>query len=149
MPTYIHLANFVFDKAIIEKKYKGGCAQFRIDWGIEGENYHQEDDELFSIARMNIDELNIDNLTDAGLDVNDDITFSNDFVPISRYGGAFWKTDWLAENGIFAWHKNAKQTQIDRAKYIGGEITMDKIDELADQGVYVMDTIKTGNNDRE
>ena len=43
MPTYIHLANFVFDKKTIAQKYKGGCAQFRIDWNIEGENHHQEE----------------------------------------------------------------------------------------------------------
>ncbi|MFT6167759.1 MAG: hypothetical protein ACJASF_002460 [Vicingaceae bacterium] len=46
-------------------------------------------------------------------------------------------------------HKNAKQTQIDRARHIGEKMTMDKIDELAEQGVYVMDTIKTGNNEGE
>jgi hypothetical protein len=98
---------------------------------------------------MNIDELNIDNLTDAGLDVNDNITFSNDFVPISRRGGALWKTDWLEENGIFAWHKNAKQTQIERARHIGEKMTMDENEAAAKQGVYVMDTIKTGHNDGE
>lgn len=147
MPTYIHLANFVFDKAIIEKKYKGGCAQFRKDWNITGENYHQEDDELFSVAAMNIDEIDMDALTAAGLEVNEDLSFSNDFVPISRYGSAHWKSDWLAQNGTFAWHKNAKQAQIDRAKFIGEEMTMDKIDELAEQGIDVMDTIKTGNNE--
>jgi hypothetical protein len=68
---------------------------------------------------MNIDELKIDNLTDAGLDVNDDITFSIDFVPISRYYGVFGKINWLEENGIFLWHKNAKQTQIYRVRCIG------------------------------
>ena len=37
--------------------------------------------------------------------------------------------------------------QIDRAKYIGEEITMDKIEALMDQGISVMDTIKTGYNE--
>lgn len=149
MPTYIQLANFVFDKKAIAKKYKGGCAQFRKDWKIEGENFHQEDDELFAVAAMNIDEIDIAKLTAAGLEVNEDLSFSNDFVPISRYGGAHWQTDWLEANGTFAWHKNAKQAQIDRAKFIGEEMTMDKIDELAEKGIEVMDTIKTGNNEGE
>lgn len=75
--------------------------------------------------------------------------FSNDFVPISRYGGPLWEMDWLESNGIFAWHKNAKPAQIARAKYIGEEMTMDKIDELAEQGIDVSDTIKSGNNEGE
>ena len=149
MPTYIHLANFVFDKKTIAEKYKGGCAQFRIDWKIEGENHHQEDDELFSVACMNIDELDIQRLTDAGLAINEDLSFSNDFVPITRYGGVHWETDWLEANGTFAWHKNGKARQIERAKYIGGKMLIDEIEALANHGISVMDTIKTGYNEGE
>ena len=35
MPIYIHLANMIVDKKIVDKKYHGGCNQFRIDWDID------------------------------------------------------------------------------------------------------------------
>ncbi|NJN25518.1 MAG: hypothetical protein HC819_05920 [Cyclobacteriaceae bacterium] len=55
MPIFIHLANLVFEKNILEAKYFGGCEQFRIDWNIACSEVHQEDDELFSLSAMNID----------------------------------------------------------------------------------------------
>ena len=67
-------------------------------------------------------------------------------MAISRYGGALWQTDWLESNDIFVWHKAAKASQIERAKHISTEMFMDEIDKLMEQGIYVMDTIKSGHN---
>ena len=81
---------------------------------IAGE-YNQEDDELFGVARMNADEFDIEKLIQGGLEYNEDTENSNDFVIITRYDGALWQTDWLDNNGIFAWHSNCIQEQKDRA----------------------------------
>ena len=59
MPIYLDLANLILDKRIIEKKYTGGIAQFRIDYINERHPMNQEDDELFSISKMNVDEFDI------------------------------------------------------------------------------------------
>jgi hypothetical protein len=143
MPVYLHLANLVFDKRIITDKYDGGCTQFKIDFEIEKSNVNQEDDELFLVAKMNMDEFDFSTLIKKGLSYNNN--FSNDFVAISRYGGAHWKTEWLKCNAIFAWHSCCSQSQKDRAVEIGEELTMDKIQELMEEGVNVFETIKTAN----
>ena len=69
MPIYIHLANMIVDKKIIDTKYYGGCNQFRIDWDIDAGIYNQEDDELFGVARMNYDEFSIKNVAQALLNI--------------------------------------------------------------------------------
>jgi len=144
MPVFLHLANLVFDKKIITHKYDGGCSQFKIDFEIEKSNVNQEDDELFLVAKMNMDEFDLSTLIKKGLSYKNN--FSNDFVAISRYGGAHWKTDWLNENGTFAWSSNCDQNQKDRAVEIGEVMTMDKIQELAEEGINVFKTIKTATN---
>ena len=143
MPVYLHLANLVFDKKTIEKKYQGGCDQFRIDWDIESNENNQEDDELFLIAAMNIQDFNIDHLTSKGLDYNGNLGFSNDFVGITRYGGLTWEANWLKENSTFAWHINCKKGQMQKAIDIGENMTVDKFQELAEKGIDVFETIKT------
>ena len=57
MPVYIHLANLFIKKSAVENKYEGGIVKFREDFFISGDNYNQEDNELFSIAKMNTDLL--------------------------------------------------------------------------------------------
>ena len=143
MPVFLHLANLVFDKNSIEKKYNGGCVQFRTDWNLANSKANQEDDELFLIAAMNIHDFNILEFKKRGIDFNNEINYSKHFVAISRYGNALWKTDWFKHNGTFAWHSNCNQEQKDRAIEIGEVMTMDKIQELAENGINVFETIKT------
>ena len=146
MPIYIHLANMIVDKKIIDTKYYGGCNQFRIDWDIDAGIYNQEDDELFGVARMNADEFDIEKLIQGGLEYKEDTENSNDFVIITRYGGALWQTDWLDNNGIFTWHSNCIQEQKDRAIYVGEIMTMQEVVDLGEKGVNVFQTIKKGTN---
>ena len=146
MPIYVHLANMIVDKKIIDKKYDGGCNQFRIDWDIDNGEHNQEDDELFGVARMNADEFDIEKLIQGGLEYHEDTENSNDFVIITRYDGALWQADWLDNNGIFAWHSKCIQEQKDRAIYIGEIMTMQEVVDLGEKGVNVFQTIKTGTN---
>ncbi|MCO4819437.1 MAG: hypothetical protein KC517_07415 [Bacteroidetes bacterium] len=146
MPIYIDLANMIVDKKIVDKKYDGGCVQFRIDWDIDTGEYNQEDDELFGVARMNADEFDIEKLIQGGLEYDEDTENSNDFVIITRYGGALWQTGWLNNNGVFAWHSNCIQEQKDRAIYVGEIMTMQEVVDLGEKGVNVFQTIKKGTN---
>jgi len=146
MPVYLDLANLVFEKRLLDQKYIGGSDQFRLDWNATNSEANQEDDELISLASMNIDDFEIDKLIKRGLEFNSDLQYSNDFVAISRYGGAHWETDWLNNNDTFAWHVNCDPKQKERAVQIGEVMTMDKIQELSDKGINVFKTIKTDAN---
>lgn len=146
MPVYLDLANLVFEKKLLDQKYFGGCDQFRLDWNIIDSEVNQEDDELISLVSMNIDEFEIEKLIENGLEFNSDLQYSNDFVAISRYGGAHWETDWLNSNETFAWHVNCDPKQKERAVHISEIMTMDKIQELYDKGIDVFKTIKTNTN---
>ena len=146
MPVYLDLANLVFEKRLLDQKYIGGSDQFRLDWNTINSEANQEDDELLSLASMNMDDFEIDKLIERGLEFNSDLQHSNDFVAISRYGGAHWETDWLNNNETFAWHVNCDAKQKERAIQIGEVMTMDKIQELGDKGIDVYKTIKTDTN---
>lgn len=143
MPVFLHLANLIFDKRLLEQKYLGGCAQFTIDWNVSASDVHQEDDELISLASMNMDEFQIDKLIERGLEFNSEESFSMDFVAISRYRGPYWETEWLKSNGTFAWHVHCQKYQSDQAKHISEVMTMDEIQKLSDKGINVFGTIKT------
>ena len=52
MPVYLDLANLIFDKKLLDQKYRGGCAQFRIDWDTMNSEVNQEDDELISLVKI-------------------------------------------------------------------------------------------------
>ena len=146
MPVYLDLANLVFEKRLLDQKYFGGSDQFRLDWNTINSEANEEDDELISLASLNMDEFEIDKLIERGLDFNSDLQYSNDFVAISRYGGAHWEADWLNNNDTFAWHVNCDPKQKERAVQIGEVMTMDKIQELGDKGINVFKTIKTDTN---
>lgn len=104
MPVYIHVYNLIINKKAIQEKYEGGLEQFRIDYKISQTLYNQEDDELFSIGRMNADELNLDKLISKGLSYDDTTHTSQDFTIIYRYGGSEWDVNWLEHDALFAWH---------------------------------------------
>ena len=147
MPVYLDLANLVFEKELLEKKYLGGCNQFRIDWNIINSKVNQEDDELISIASMNMDEFDLGTLIERGLEFDSEKQFSDDFAAISRYGGAQWENYWLNSNATFAWHVNCDPKQKERAIHIGEVLTMDKALELNNKGINVFKTIMTGINE--
>lgn len=142
MPVYLHLANLVFSKEAISTKYKGGKNQFRIDFQIGISKVNQEDDELFLIAKMNIDEFNFAELIEKGLSYDSVNNYSSDFVAITRYGGSIWSVDWLIENNTFAWHSQCADNQKEKAIEVGEKMTMDKIQELQEKGINVFETIK-------
>ena len=140
MPIYIHLANLIVPKPVIEKKYTGGADQFRTDYSIDGDNRHQEDDLLFSISRMNCDDYDLSKLVERGLDYDFKEGRSTDFTILSRYGGVLWDMDWLEYNGMFAWHINTEEEKIDMARK-RNELTMDKISEMFELGINPFKTI--------
>jgi hypothetical protein len=133
MPTYIHLANLIINKAAVEEKVDGGCDAFRKYLHERENELLQEDDELFSLTRMNYDEFNIDKLVEFGLDFDEKKFCSKDFVLIVRYGGEHWSVDWLENNTIFAWHIESDVALIEKAKKISN-MFMDEIAEMQDRG---------------
>lgn len=140
MPVFIHLANLVIPKSIVEKKYPGGVNQFRKEYKIDKENYHQEDGELFSLAAMNSSEFDIVDLIETGISYDSKTNFSEDFTIIHRYGGAEWEPSWLRHNSVFVWHKDCNPEKIKKAEEIAN-ITMDKIAEAFDRGEKPWETI--------
>lgn len=142
MPVFIHLANLILQKKTVQEKYSGGMNQFCLDFLIDAEHYHQVDNELISLAGMNCDEFDLDikRLTNFNYNVKEHN--SNDFVIISRYGGALWNVDWLQYNNSFAWHINANPEHILKAEFINSEMTMDEISDELEKGNNLFETIK-------
>jgi len=141
MPIYLHLANLIILKTAVEKKYTGGLDQFRIDYGIGEDNYNQEDNELFAIASMNTDDFDYEQLITDGLHFDEELQFSTDFTVMSRYGFFFWKTDWIEDNRVFAWHIDTNKEAIERANYIAN-LSIDYIQEKRDEGINLFETIR-------
>ncbi len=142
MPLYLHLANLIIDKQTIIKKYDGGIEQFRLDYIHEKESFNQEDDELFSITRMNEDEFDYASLASKGLQYDEAKNCSDDFVVYVRYSGMLWPVDWLEENKVFAWHRSCHPALIRKAKYVGENVTMDEVVAAFDRGENPYRTIR-------
>ena len=138
MPTFIEIANIVVPKLIIEKKFSGGIIEFKEYFGFGHGKRHQEDDELFSIAYMNLVDDDLVFLHSKGLDF--DKNKSNDFVVVFRYGGLAWEVDWLETNGTFVWHKECKKEQKQLALQIG-DMEMDEIAKAYESGEDPWQTI--------
>ena len=132
MPVYLHPANLIVNKKAVAEKYKGGIEQFRRDF--EKDNvYFTEDNELFSLARMNIDEFPEYRLVEGGLQYDHEEKSSNDYVIISRYGGQLWEVDWLEASKVYAYHKDCSMG--DRARVIQMElIRVDELKRIFDAG---------------
>jgi hypothetical protein len=79
MPTYIHLANLIINKSAIEQKVKGGCKAFREHNIFTNIELNQEDNDVFSLTRMNPDEFDTGTLQEMGLDYNEKEDTSTDF----------------------------------------------------------------------
>lgn len=129
MPVYLALASLIIDKNAIEKKYKGGIHQFRLDYFSQQSEASQEDDEIFMIARMNYDDYDLDELVKMGLEYNKETKYSNDFVIHQRYHGYLWQVDWIEDNKFYAWHINAKDELKNKAKKFG-EITLNELEKI-------------------
>jgi hypothetical protein len=135
MPVYLHIFNLIIDKQSVIEKYSGGVEQFRIDYDIPLSEINQEDDELFSLGGMDVDQFDIDRLVSSGLSFDIEKQISNDFTIIYRYGDIYWEVNWLKNNSVFAWH-------ID----VNSDLKL-KMDEISNMSMgYINQQIEKGNN---
>ncbi len=142
MPVFINLSILVIDKKAIKKKYIGGIEEFKKNYRWDEDSNNQEDDELFSIASMNSDEHEITELTSKGLSFDASSQRSDDFTIVNRYGGAEWTVSWLQHGYSFAWHIDADENFIARAKAVD-KMTMDRAAELFEEGNNPFHTIRS------
>lgn len=133
MPIYIQTFNLVINKTAVAEKYVGGIEQFRQDYNIATGNINEEDEHLFSLGRMNIDDFDIDALIENGLHYDDVNLRSDDFTIAQRYGGLTWEVNWLQSNDAFVWHNNTNINAIGKAQKIGNA-TMNEIEAMFDNG---------------
>ena len=140
MPIYIELQNLIVPKEVLKTKYKGGIEQFRKWFEENTGTASSEDNELFSIARMNDCGEDIVDLIDNELDYNTENQNSDDFSWVARYGGEAWETSWLESNGVFAWHKDSHPEKVKLAQEIA-ETHIDDIKEAMERGENPLDTI--------
>jgi hypothetical protein len=141
MPVYLYNFNLIIPKKTVSEKYTGGIEQFEMDYEIFTSDINTEDDELFSLAQMNIDGFDIEELVQNGLTYDEDNQRSDDFVIIYRYGDDPWSVDWIKHNRVFAWHINANKKTIEKVHEIC-EMTMDEIVEQAEKGNNLFTTIE-------
>ena len=130
MPTYIHLANLIINKSALEQKVKGGCAAFREHKIFTNIELNREDNDVFSLTRMNPDEFDTGTLQEMGLDYNEIEDKSTDFTMVTRYGGVLWKVVWLEQNGIYAWHVNSSPEETNLAKEKSNMFMSDAIKQI-------------------
>ena len=142
MPVFINLSILVVDKKAIKKKYIGGLSTFKDNyyWGDDTNN--QEDDELFAIASMNSDDQDIGELVSKGLSFDVSSKRSEDFTIVNRYGGALWPVSWLQHGYSFAWHIDADENFIEKAKGVD-LMTMDRAAEMFEEGNNPFATIRS------
>ena len=133
MPTYIHLANLIIRKSAIEQKELGGCTAFRDNYIFQNIELNQEDNDTFSLTRMNPDEFDLDTLIELGLAYDEGQNSSTDFTIVRRYGGILWEVDWLQQNGIYAWHVDSSPEEITLAK-LKSDMLMSTMVEIIERG---------------
>ena len=143
MPIFIHLANLIIPKSIVEAKYPNGIKGFLADNDFSGKNHNQQDDELFSISRKFIHEFDIGMLIQKGFHYDKEKHFSNDFMLLPRKGKAPWQTEWLEQNGVFVWHTSSHPDSIQRANFIAHELDAETIKRSAELGVNLLLPIRT------
>ena len=91
---------------------------------------------------MNSDEHEITELTSKGLSFDASSQRSDDFTIVNRYGGAEWTVSWLQHGYSFAWHIDADENFIARAKAVD-KMTMDRAAELFEEGKNPFHTIRS------
>lgn len=141
MAVYQHIFNLIISKKRRNRKYTGGIEQFRKDYNIPSSEINQEDDELFSIARMNADEFDIDSLISKGLSFDIEGQKSDDFTIVYRYGDIFWDVKWLKNNKVFAWHIETSSDIVLKVDEISN-MTWDYINEQMKKGNNLLKTIR-------
>jgi len=140
MPTYIELQNLIIPKEIISTKYKGGISQFRKWFDKNKGSRWQEDNETFSIARMNSIDIDIKHLVENGLAFDETNKCSDDFCVIGRYEGMHWEVDWLEYNAVYAWHKDCDLDKVKQVQVIAA-MHMSEVKAAFDRGEKPWDTI--------
>lgn len=135
MPVYIHLSNLVIDKRAVAAKYPGGVDRFRADYNIAGDNFNQEDHELFGLAAMNPDELwgEMNTLKGHGIAYDEAVSWRNEMVVITRYGGPYLPPDWLRHTTSFAWHFTCSPAAQAKALRLS-KTSMEEIGEMIERG---------------
>jgi hypothetical protein len=147
MPIYLHLTNFIVGKNAVSSKYLGGVDGFRRKYIIESAPYNQEDNHLFSITRMNVDEFDINDLVENGLSYDELSQNSTDFTIYNRQTGLLWQVDWLRENRIFAWHVECDVEEIKEVERISN-LSMDELSKLDEKGLNPLKTITKSINSK-
>lgn len=142
MPVYLDIFNLIIDKKAIAKKYSGGVEQFRKDYDIIYSPIDHEDDELFSLGQMNVDQFDIGRLISKGLEFDVEKQFSNDFTIVYRYGDWFWYVEWLKHNRVFAWHIDACDEQKKRVDELS-KMTIDDVREEMEKGNNLLKPIRS------
>lgn len=138
MPIFIHLANLIIPKKVVEEKYPGGIKKFKEVNDFEGENHNQEDDELFGISRKFVHEFDLGMLISKGFEYDKKNHRSNDFILLPRKGKLPWEVEWLNQNGVFAWHTDTDPELIKRANFIANEIDTEMVKRSAEIGVNLL-----------
>lgn len=144
MPVYLHIFNLVIDKKSVIEKYSGGVEQFRIDYDIPFSEINQEDDELFSLGQMDVEQFDIDRLVSSGLSFDKERQMSNDFTIIYRYGDIYWEVNWLKNNRVFAWHIDVNSELKLKMDEISN-MTLDYIIQQREKGNDLLRTIRLEN----
>jgi hypothetical protein len=91
---------------------------------------------------MNSDDQDIEELISKVLSFDNELQRSDDFTIVNRYGGDLWPVSWLQHEYSFAWHIDAKEYLIEKAKAVD-EMTMEKIAELFEEGINPFSTIRS------
>ena len=145
MPIIIDLSNLVVPKDIVAQYYEGGVEQFRKDYINEDYPRNEEDDELFSLCKMNPDEFNLTNLIDKGFIYHTETQTSKHFVILQKYVGMLWEVDWLKLENWYFYHINCSQAQKDKVHYFMNEVLLDDIvaEAEAEGRDYLFPVIKT------
>ena len=142
MPIYLHILNLIVPKDIAAKKYKGGIEAFRIWFNEKTGTRSQEDNDVFSIARMGWCRADIDDLVESGLEYDEETQRSDDFAIVCSHMKKPWTVDWLEDNTIFAWHKDCKPEHIALAKKIASTNIEEITEAYEKRGEVLLDTIK-------
>jgi hypothetical protein len=123
MPLYVHPINLYVKKDAIQSNYLGGIDQFLVDLNVAGTNLYEIDNELIGIRSMDVQDFDFAQLERQGFAMvsgEDGIYHAEDFVIYNRHFNQLsWECDWLEHNRVFAWHIDAKPTEIEEAKSRG------------------------------
>ena len=145
MPIVIDLSNLVLPKDTVAQYYEGGVEQFREDYINEDYPRNEEDDELFSLSKMNPDEFNLSKLMDKGFNYDTETQTSKHFVILQKYAGMLWEVDWLKLENWYFYHINCSQEQKDKVHHFMNEVLLDDIvaEAEAEGRDYLFPIIKT------